>query len=113
MKGFAKSITVFLNGEGIHSADAFGQRITDSDFLILLNAHFEKIVFKPPVFKWKGQWIKVLDTAVEGFKKWFADRTTRYRFRAARWCCSSGTKRKMVLTEPCKCPIQDSRFYNL
>jgi isoamylase len=68
-EGFAKSITVFLNGRGIHSADAFGQRITDSDFLILLNAPFEKIVFKPPVFKWKGQWIKVLDTATEGFLK--------------------------------------------
>lgn len=67
VKGFAKSITVFLNGEGIHSADAFGQRITDSDFLILLNANFIRIVFKPPVFNWKGQWIKVLDTAVEGF----------------------------------------------
>jgi pullulanase/glycogen debranching enzyme len=46
---FAKSIAVFLNGRGIHSADAFGQIVTDDNFLILFNAHYKQIVFKPPV----------------------------------------------------------------
>ena len=37
--GFAKSLAVFLNGDGIREPDARGERITDDSFLLLFNAH--------------------------------------------------------------------------
>jgi isoamylase len=66
-EGFAKSVAVFLNGRTIRYPDAFGQRVVDDSFLVLFNAHYEEILFKPPVPEKGNGWAKVLDTAAGGF----------------------------------------------
>jgi len=66
-EGFAKSMALLLNGHAIRYPDAFGQRIVDDSFVLLFNAHFEEILFTPPVPKRGIQWVKVLDTAAGGF----------------------------------------------
>src|SRR6476661_1536079 len=46
--GFARSMMVFLNGDAIPEPDSAGRRITDDHFLLLFNAHTEKIDFHLP-----------------------------------------------------------------
>jgi glycogen operon protein len=60
--GFAKSLGIFLNGEGIGSFDHQGNAVTDESFLVLLNAHAEPLPFTLPGCPWGGAWLKLLDT---------------------------------------------------
>jgi glycogen operon protein len=60
--GFAKSIAVFLNGEGIAARDERGQRVVDDCFLLLFNGHFETLDFLLPPKEWGGEWLVVIDT---------------------------------------------------
>ena len=46
--GFAKSIAVYLNGQGIPDLDERGQRVTDDSFVLCFNAHHEPIDFALP-----------------------------------------------------------------
>jgi pullulanase/glycogen debranching enzyme len=46
--GHAKSVAVFLNGEGVPDLDARGQRVVDNSFLLCFNAHQEPVVFVVP-----------------------------------------------------------------
>ncbi|MFN2239264.1 MAG: glycogen debranching protein GlgX [Thermoanaerobaculia bacterium] len=62
-RGFAKSLGVFLNGKAIPTPDENGQRITDSDFYILSNAHYEPLEFSLPSEHWGKRWVKILDTS--------------------------------------------------
>jgi glycogen operon protein len=64
---YAKSLGIYLNGEGLASPDARGERIIDDTFYLLFNAHHESLPFKLPPRKWGKAWVKVLDTAEEGF----------------------------------------------
>ena len=43
--GFAKSVAVYLNGQGIPDLDVRGQRVTDDSFVLCFNAHHEPIDF--------------------------------------------------------------------
>ena len=61
--GFAKSVAVFLNGEGITGRGERGERLTDDSFLLLFNGHFEQLEFHLPAAEWGGYWELVLDTA--------------------------------------------------
>ena len=45
--GFAKSVAVYLNGQGIPDLDVRGQRVTDDSFVLCFNAHHEPIEFTP------------------------------------------------------------------
>ncbi|MGH3827526.1 MAG: glycogen debranching enzyme, partial [Pseudonocardiaceae bacterium] len=56
-------LTVFLNGEGIPDADARGQRVTDSSFLLCFNAHYEAVAARLPGNGYGQEWTVVLDTA--------------------------------------------------
>ena len=60
--GFAKSIAVFLNGQGIAARDERGQRVVDDCFLLLFNGHFEALDFRLPPKEWGGGWRVVIDT---------------------------------------------------
>jgi glycogen operon protein len=60
--GFAKSLAVFLNGEGIPSPTQHGERVLDDSFLLLFNAHHEALRFTIPPEKWGARWLKELDT---------------------------------------------------
>ncbi|HMC80027.1 MAG TPA: glycogen debranching protein GlgX, partial [Acidimicrobiia bacterium] len=60
--GFAKSVGVFLNGDAIPDPDPRGEKITDDSFLVLFNAHYEKLPFTIPGRDWGDHWVVVLDT---------------------------------------------------
>jgi isoamylase len=59
--GFARSLQVFLNGQGIASPDDRGNKVLDDSFLILFNAHHEPLQFTLPPRTWGGGWQVVLD----------------------------------------------------
>jgi glycogen operon protein len=62
-EGYAKSMSVFLNGEAIPSPDSRGDRIVDESFLVLFNAHYEPIEFTLPEERFGKRWIRTVDTA--------------------------------------------------
>ncbi len=61
--GFAKSMTVFLNGDGISEPGPRGQRVRDDSFLLLFNASETDLKFAVPPARYGEQWLRVLDTA--------------------------------------------------
>jgi len=61
-EGFAKSLGMFLNGEGIASMSPRGERVVDDTFYVLLNAHYEALSFTLPGREWDWRWVKALDT---------------------------------------------------
>jgi isoamylase len=60
--GFAKSLGVFLNGEGIAGRGPRGERITDDSFMLMFNAHHESIGFTVPTGAWGEAWSVAIDT---------------------------------------------------
>jgi glycogen operon protein len=60
--GFAKTIGVFLNGQGIPDPDSRGQRVTDDSFLLFFNAHFETVDFTIPPQEYGESWTVEVDT---------------------------------------------------
>ncbi len=62
--GFAKSLTVFLNGQAISEPDRRGERIADDSFLLLFNASEHDLVFAVPPRRYGQRWTTVLDTAM-------------------------------------------------
>jgi glycogen operon protein len=60
---FARSIAVYLAGDGIEETDARGRRVRDENFLLLLNAHHEAIDFLLPELHPGASWEVILDTA--------------------------------------------------
>jgi glycogen operon protein len=61
--GFAKSVAVYLNGQGIPDLDERGQRVTDDSFLLWFNAHHEPIDFALPADEFGTAWEPVIYTA--------------------------------------------------
>jgi isoamylase len=61
--GFARSMMVFLNGDAIPSNEVQGEWVRDDSFLVLFNAHFERLGFTLVDGPWGQRWSKVLDTA--------------------------------------------------
>ena len=59
---FAKSLAIFLNGEGIHTVGPTGEKTVDNSFLLMFNAHYESLDFVIPKRKYGLKWIKVMDT---------------------------------------------------
>jgi glycogen operon protein len=64
--GYARSVAVFLNGQGIPDRDALGERVLDDSFLLLINAHHEPVTFTLPDTDYGRRWSNVLDTADPG-----------------------------------------------
>jgi len=60
--GFGKSLTVFLNGDGIPYKDPRGERVTDDSFLLCFNAHYEDLEFTLPDGNYGAEWTVELDT---------------------------------------------------
>jgi isoamylase len=61
--GFARSLAMFLFGEGIVARGPRGERIVDDTFYVLVNADQEGISFRMPQQKWGHGWVRTLDTA--------------------------------------------------
>jgi glycogen operon protein len=54
--GFAKSVAVYLNGQGILDLDERGHRVTDDSFLLCFNSHYESIGFVLAVKELGARW---------------------------------------------------------
>ena len=61
--GYAKSLAVYLSGEGIPSRDRRGQPVVDDDFYLAFNAHHEPLTFTIPE-RFLRPWFAVLDTSI-------------------------------------------------
>ncbi|CAM4083599.1 Glycogen debranching enzyme [Mycobacterium basiliense] len=62
---FAKSVAVFLNGDGIPDLDVRGQRVVDDSFILCFNAHHEPIEFRLPPADFGAAWRTVVDTGTK------------------------------------------------
>jgi glycogen operon protein len=63
-RGFAKSMSVYLNGRGILTLDEQGRRVIDDSFLVLFNAHHDLVHFTMPPEHANRDWEIVLYSAV-------------------------------------------------
>jgi isoamylase len=61
--GYARSVAIFLNGQGIPDRDQLGERVTDDSFLLLINGHHEAVTFTLPDQSYGRIWKAVIDTA--------------------------------------------------
>ncbi|HYC29412.1 MAG TPA: glycogen debranching enzyme GlgX, partial [Chitinophagaceae bacterium] len=57
------SMGVFLGGHGIRMIGPKGEKVTDDNFYVIFNAHFEQLEFTLPVKRFGNSWYKILDTA--------------------------------------------------
>ncbi len=61
--GYARSMTVFLNGQRIMEPDTRGQQVLDESFLVVFNAHHETLDVTIPAVAYGAWWSVVIDTA--------------------------------------------------
>lgn len=59
---FAKSLGVYLSGEGIHRRDPQGKEIVDDNFYLIFNAGDGNVSFKLPSSEYGSSWQIVVDT---------------------------------------------------
>lgn len=60
---FARSLAVFLNGNGLRTLDEDGNKVIDNDFYFMFNAYHEAISYRLPPANYNKRWVRVLDTA--------------------------------------------------
>lgn len=58
----AKSVGVYLSGDGIPGLTADGNKIRDDNFYLIFNAHHKEKEFQLPNKEWGGQWVLIMDT---------------------------------------------------
>jgi isoamylase len=63
--GFARSVGLFLNGDTIAERDPRGQRVVDDSFLVILNAHDERLDWTLPPQWGDRHWEITVDTSGE------------------------------------------------
>jgi len=61
--GHARTVAIYLNGQGIPDRDELGERIVDDSFLLLINAHHQPVTFVLPDQSYGRTWEVVVDTA--------------------------------------------------
>jgi isoamylase len=59
---FAKSVAIFLNGLGLHSVNAEGNKIIDDSFYIIFNAHDQPLSYKLPANEYAKDWELLIDS---------------------------------------------------
>jgi isoamylase len=62
-QGFAKSVAIYLNGNGLLSRDSQGNKVVDDNFYMIFNAHSESVEYKLPDEAYAPDWQMVFDTA--------------------------------------------------
>jgi isoamylase len=62
-QGFAKSVAVFLNGQGLHAVNSQGEKVVDDNFYMIFNAHDESLDYKLPAEKYSADWRVLVDTS--------------------------------------------------
>ena len=78
MESNARSLGLFLSGEGIHSRDERGNVIKDDNFYLMFNASDDRVLFKLPGSDYGNPWNKVIDTykgyiSEEGKHEYYAE----------------------------------------
>lgn len=59
---YAKSLAVYLNGQGLRTIGPKGEKITDDNFYIIFNAYHGSLAYKLPSEEFGDEWIRILDT---------------------------------------------------
>ena len=62
-QAFARALGVYLGGAALERVDGRGRPITDDNFLLLFNAHYEPIPFTLPPCRGGCSWRALIDTA--------------------------------------------------
>jgi glycogen operon protein len=62
---FARCLGMGLSGVAIDELNERGQRVTDDNFILLINAHFEHIPFVLPVPPIGAGWVALIDTSCQ------------------------------------------------
>ncbi|GHH65055.1 glycogen debranching protein GlgX [Promicromonospora soli] len=62
LQSYARTVTVFLNGDAITEKGGRGEAVVDDSFLLLLNAHSGALGFTLPPAAYGKDWTVVLDT---------------------------------------------------
>ena len=65
--GYARSLTVYLNGRAIAEPDERGAQVVDDCFLMMFNAYHDKLSFTLPPAAYGEIWESALDTAMPVF----------------------------------------------
>ncbi|MFW5726187.1 MAG: glycogen debranching enzyme GlgX, partial [Bacteroidota bacterium] len=58
----AKSVGVYLSGDGIPGKTFDGKELKDDNFYLIFNAHHEEKLFRLPGPDWGDQWSLIMDT---------------------------------------------------
>jgi glycogen operon protein len=61
----ARSMGVFLSGQGLGEQDDRGQPVSDQNFLMLMNAHHDAIPFTLPPLPSGAGWVTIVDTSCQ------------------------------------------------
>ena len=61
----ARTLGMFLSGSAVGEVDERGERVTDENFLMLMNAHHEEIPFVLPTTASAMRWIALIDTSCQ------------------------------------------------
>lgn len=61
-EGSAKSVAIYLNGNGINSVNEKGVKVMDDHFYMIFNAHTEAIDYKLPGHEHGEEWQLLIDT---------------------------------------------------
>ncbi|QEM12348.1 glycogen debranching protein GlgX [Mucilaginibacter rubeus] len=62
-QNYAKSVAIYLNGNGIHGVGSDGKQVVDDTFYLVFNAHDLGLDYKLPHETYGRQWKVVLDTS--------------------------------------------------
>ncbi|MDR6944068.1 glycogen debranching protein GlgX [Mucilaginibacter pocheonensis] len=65
-ENFAKSVAIYLSGQGIHSVDSDGNPVIDDNFYLVFNAHDQGLDYCLPPENYGRKWKTVIDTATSG-----------------------------------------------
>lgn len=60
---FARSLGVFLNGNGLHTRGPTGEAVVDDHFYVIFNAHHGTLNYLLPPPEYGTKWVRILDTA--------------------------------------------------
>ncbi len=66
-QSFIKTLGIFLAGDGIDDVDLYGNKIIDDSFLILINSHYEEMIFTIPNIE--NGWNKIMSTDTDWLEK--------------------------------------------
>ena len=59
----ARSLGVYLAGEGLNETDEKGRALSDETFLVLFNSHADEVPFRLPELSPDSRWLLIMDTA--------------------------------------------------